>query len=83
MGLQHAIRQGKITCTKVPRSQNPADMLTHHWNTADGIRHMQSLGLCGVADGEEEIKVSTSVHGKQRAQGSIAMRAHEAPAINE
>ena len=43
--LQEQVQRGILSVFRVPRSLNPADMLTHHWVAEDGRRHLEHL-LC-------------------------------------
>ena len=43
--VQVIVGEGKVTCTKVARLNNPADVLTHYWSYEDGRRHFKKLNL--------------------------------------
>ena len=42
--LQEKIQQGIVKVSKVPRSENWADVLTHAWQSTD-VRHFANMGL--------------------------------------
>ena len=43
--VQGIVGEGKVTCTKVARLNNPADALTHYWSYEDDRRHFEKLNL--------------------------------------
>jgi hypothetical protein len=43
--MQEKIREGAIIFVKVPRDDNPADALTHHWARQEGNSHFQNLNV--------------------------------------
>ena len=43
--IQEQAAQQRLRYTKVPRGLNVADVLTHHWNPAEGERHLSRMGL--------------------------------------
>ena len=53
--IQGAVARGEVSCVKIPRERNPADMLTHYWSKADGSKHLRKLGV-------EEVKDSRTVN---------------------
>ena len=42
--VQEKATTGAIEYVKTPRVSNPADLLTHHLNAADGAHHLKKLG---------------------------------------
>ena len=42
--LQERMREKELWFQKVPRADNPADALTHHWNGAN-LPHFSMMGL--------------------------------------
>ena len=42
--IQEAVKSGSLAVNKLPRMLNCSDVLTHHWNKADGERHLAELG---------------------------------------
>ena len=43
--VQEVMSRKDVVCLKIPREQNPADALTHHWTIEDGQRHLQDIGV--------------------------------------
>ena len=43
--VQWVVGEGKVTCTKVARLNNPADALTHNSVYEDGREHIEKLNL--------------------------------------
>lgn len=49
--VQEKAANKEVRYDKVPRTLNPSDLLTHHWNNSDGRAHMDRLGVHIVRDG--------------------------------
>ena len=48
--IQGAVSKGRVRISKIPRAQNHADALTHHWLATEAAVHFPPLGLhfgCG------------------------------------
>ena len=43
--IQGMVGSGKVTCLKVPRTDNTADAMTHYWNFNDGLNHFKKMGV--------------------------------------
>ncbi len=43
--IQEQAAQRRLRFVKLPRELNVADLLTHHWNAAEGERHLRRMGL--------------------------------------
>ena len=43
--IQEREARGDLQCVKVPRLQNCADLLTHHFTEAEGKLHLDNMGL--------------------------------------
>jgi len=43
--IQEAVRRKVLVVKKVGREINIADALTHHWASADGLKHFTKAGL--------------------------------------
>ena len=43
--IQEREEVGDLKCIKVPRLQNCADILTHHFTEAEGKLHLPNMGL--------------------------------------
>ena len=42
--LQEKVAEKEVTVTKIPRAENSADALTHHWSKASNAHHHVEMG---------------------------------------
>ena len=48
--VQEQAAIGRITYEKIPRSDNVADLLTHHWSHMEGQRHIENMHVSVESD---------------------------------
>ena len=49
--VQEVVHNKRLKIDKVPRAENPSDLMTHHWVQADAVHHLPAIG---VLDGKGE-----------------------------
>jgi len=54
--VQEVVSRKLLNISKIPRSENPSDALTHHWLAVEGAVHFYKLGLygTGIPDGRSK-----------------------------
>ena len=43
--VQEREAQGDLSVRKIPRLENWADLLTHHWTEQEGLKHLEGMGV--------------------------------------
>ena len=43
--VQEYVSSKAVDVRKIPREENSADCLTHHWSAVDGFKHLSRVGL--------------------------------------
>ena len=77
--LQQHVKSGRITCTKIPRYDNTADMMTHAWKAADGEKFMGRMGFTttGVEDIVMRVGTRGGAHTPRRSRCTYTAAARE------
>ena len=53
--LQQRVKEGHLTCRKIPREINCADAMTHHWSAKEGKVHFEIMHCYTRGPTSEEI----------------------------
>ena len=68
--MQERVEDGDLVVHKIPRCENVSDALTHHWHTAEGSKHFETMNcIRGSVFAAGEAASAKGGSGETRAQG--------------
>ena len=68
--VQERVEDGDLVVHKIPRCENVSDALTHHWHTAEGSKHFETMNcIRWSVFAAVEAASAKGGSGETRAQG--------------